>query len=156
MDDRRKEMMRTRMKTSDDKVDVKRTTRRKGKRRESCVGITRQDETSALWAWINKNWDVSIGSLARPFARSLAPLTRSLAPDCSLRSRPPLHSLFRSLARSWIFDVSKWPGLSHSEVMSGTRGNTRVPASVEIFCRAWLRCQRYVIETSYEKKRHAL
>merc|ERR1711954_28254 len=36
--------------------------------------------------------------LACPFARSLAPLTRSLAPDCSLRSRPPLHSLVHSLA----------------------------------------------------------
>ena len=33
-----------------------------------------------------KNTDWSIGSLARPFARSLAPLTRSLSPDCSLRS----------------------------------------------------------------------
>ena len=45
-----------------------------------------------------KNQDVSTGPLARPFAHSLAPLTRSLAPDCSLRSRPPLHSLVRSLA----------------------------------------------------------
>ena len=37
----------------------------------------------------------------RPFARSLAPLaplTRLLAPDCSLRSRPPLRLLVRSLA----------------------------------------------------------
>ena len=32
------------------------------------------------------------GPLARPFAHLLAPLTRSLAPDCSLRSRPPLRS----------------------------------------------------------------
>ena len=38
------------------------------------------------------------GPLTRPFARSLAPLTHSLAPDCSLRSRPPLRSLVRSLA----------------------------------------------------------
>ena len=36
--------------------------------------------------------------LAHLFARLLAPLTRSLAPDCSLRSRPPLRSLVRSLA----------------------------------------------------------
>ena len=48
--------------------------------------------------FIEKNTDVSTGPLARPFARLLAPLTRSLAPDCSLRSRPPLHSLVRSLA----------------------------------------------------------
>ena len=50
------------------------------------------------WVRSAKNRDVSTGPLARPFARSLAPLTRSLAPDCSLRSRPPLRSLVRSLA----------------------------------------------------------
>ena len=44
-----------------------------------------------------KNTDCSAAPLARPFARSLAPLTRSLAPDCSLCSRPPLRSLVRSL-----------------------------------------------------------
>ena len=52
----------------------------------------------ALWSITAKNTDCSTGPLARPFARSLAPLTRSLAPDCSLRSRPPLRSLIRSLA----------------------------------------------------------
>ena len=36
--------------------------------------------------------------LGHSLVRSLAPLTRSLAPDCSLRSRPPLRSLIRSLA----------------------------------------------------------
>ena len=51
-----------------------------------------------LWSKTAKNIDCSTGPLARPFARSLAPLTRSLAPDCSLRSRPPLRSLVRSLA----------------------------------------------------------
>ena len=56
--------------------------------------------TGAQWSETAKNRDVSTGPLARPFARSLAPLTRSLAPDCSLRSRPPLRSLVRSLARS--------------------------------------------------------
>ena len=40
----------------------------------------------------------SSGPLARPFARSLAPLTRSLAPHYSLRSRASLRSLVRSLA----------------------------------------------------------
>ena len=45
-----------------------------------------------------KNTDCSAGPLARPFAHSLAPLTRSLAPDYLLRSRPPLRSLVRSLA----------------------------------------------------------
>ena len=32
------------------------------------------------WSRSTKNQDVSTGPLARPFARSLAPLTRSLAP----------------------------------------------------------------------------
>ena len=56
------------------------------------------EEAVTLWSGTNKNKDVSTGPLARPFARSLAPLTRSLAPDCSLRSRPPLRSLVRLLA----------------------------------------------------------
>ena len=38
--------------------------------------------------------------LGHSLVRSLAPLTRSLAPDCSLRSCPPLRSLVRSLAPS--------------------------------------------------------
>ena len=52
----------------------------------------------ALRSGTNKNRDVSTGPLARPFACLLAPLTRSLAPDCSLCSRPSLRSLVRSLA----------------------------------------------------------
>ena len=47
--------------------------------------LTNGRTSSALWSGTNKNRDVSTGPLARPFARSLAPLTRSLAPDCSLR-----------------------------------------------------------------------
>ena len=39
---------------------------------------------AALWSGSIKNTDVSIGSLARPFACSLAPLTGSLAPHYSL------------------------------------------------------------------------
>ena len=53
---------------------------------------------NALWSITAKNTDCSTGPLACPFARSLAPLTRSLAPDCSLCSRPPLRSLVHSLA----------------------------------------------------------
>ena len=53
---------------------------------------------SALWSGTNKERHVSTGPLARPFACSLAPLTRSLALDCSLCSHPPLRSLIRSLA----------------------------------------------------------
>ena len=56
------------------------------------------DSAHAQWSGTAKNQDVSTGPLARPFARSLAPLTRSLAPDCLLRSRPLLRSLIRSLA----------------------------------------------------------
>ena len=51
-----------------------------------------------LWLITAKNTDCSTGPLAHPFTLSLAPLTRSLAPDCSLCSRPPLRSLVRSLA----------------------------------------------------------
>ena len=56
------------------------------------------NHTDALWSETNKNRDASTGPLARPCARSLAPLTRSRAPDCLLRSRPPLRSLIPSLA----------------------------------------------------------
>ena len=51
---------------------------------------------------MNKNRDVSTGLLARPFACLLTPLTRLLAPNCSLRLRPPslAHSLC-SLPHSW-------------------------------------------------------
>ena len=50
-----------------------------------------------------KNWDVSTGPLACPFARSLATLTCSLAPRSLLRSRSATftHPLARSLPRSW-------------------------------------------------------
>ena len=60
--------------------------------------MSSQSGTNALWSGINKNRDVSTGPLARPFTRSLVLLTRSLAPDCSPRSRPLLRSLVRSLA----------------------------------------------------------
>ena len=59
--------------------------------------FTRQPPSpKPLWSRILKNPEVSTGPLARPFARSLAPLTHLLAPDCSLRSRPPLRSLVLS------------------------------------------------------------
>ena len=58
----------------------------------------------ALWARTIKNTNCITGPLALPFAHSLAPLTRSLAPHYLLRSRPPMRSLarsLRSLPRSW-------------------------------------------------------
>ena len=39
---------------------------------------------AALWSGTNKNRNVSTGSLTRPFARSLAPLTYLFAPPCLL------------------------------------------------------------------------
>ena len=57
-----------------------------------------------LWSKTAKNTDCSAGPLARPFARSLEPLTHSLAPDYSLRSRPPLRSLVCLLARGKVND----------------------------------------------------
>ena len=62
---------------------------------------------AALWSGTNKNREISTGPLARPFAHLLAPLTRSLAPDCSLRSRPPLCSLVRSLAH-FAHSLARW------------------------------------------------
>ena len=59
------------------------------------------DQVRALWFKTAMNRDVSTGPLARPFARSLATLTRSLAPHYQLRSRALLRSLARSLPCSW-------------------------------------------------------
>ena len=64
---------------------------------------------SAQWVRTAKNWDVSNGPLARPFALSLAPLTHSLARHCWLRLRAPLRSLVCSLAHSLTPQlVGKW------------------------------------------------
>ena len=64
---------------------------RKDRDRETETEREREDgKTKTLWSRTAKNTD-STGPLARPFARSLAPLT-------SLR--PPLRSLVRSLAQS--------------------------------------------------------
>ena len=60
--------------------------------------IITHGHNNAQWGRTVKNWDVSTGPLARPFARLVAPLTRSLTPHYSLRSRAPLRSLPRSLA----------------------------------------------------------
>ena len=52
---------------------------------------------------------LSTGSFAPPLTRSLTPLTHSLAPHCSLRSRAPLRSFVRSLARSLTHSLrSSW------------------------------------------------
>ena len=47
-------------------------------------GLSFGPEWYALWARITKNTDWCTGPLARPFAHLLAPLTRLLAPHCSL------------------------------------------------------------------------
>ena len=84
-------------------------------------------QTAAQWIKTAKNWDGSTGPIARSFARSLAPITYSLAPHCSLCSRAPLRSFVRSFVHSLTpklvgnmgfdvgFNVSKRPVvLSHS------------------------------------------
>ena len=76
------------------------TVSRRRKTPENALGQEPEKRAGPLRFRINKNPDVSTGPLARPFARSLAPLTRLLALDCSLSSRPPLRSLVRSLAHS--------------------------------------------------------
>ena len=52
----------------------------------------------SLWSGTTKNKDVGTGPLACLFGRSLAPLTHSLAPPCSLCSCAPLRSFICSLA----------------------------------------------------------
>ena len=66
-----------------------------------------------LWYRSAKNPDESTGPLARLFARSLAPLTRSLAPPCLLRSRATLCSFGCLLAHSLTPElvgkcISRW------------------------------------------------
>ena len=73
-----------------------------------------------LWARTSKNTDWS----NEPLARSLAPLTRLLAPHYSLCSRAPLRSLNRSLAPKlvgqlmigWLFILCFLSILAHSVV----------------------------------------
>ena len=65
-----------------------------------CESSLRGVETAAEVQWFRsaKNRVVNTGPLACPFARSLAPLTHSLAPPCLLCSRAPLCSFVCSLA----------------------------------------------------------
>ena len=70
-------------------------------RRESALHYAQWDRTAKIW-------DESTGPLARPFTRSLAPLT----------------SLNPSLVGKWIIDVPKWPhdlmlGVIHFHKSSG-------------------------------------
>ena len=55
-----------------------------------------------------RNTDWSTGQLPRPFACSLAPLTRLLSLHYSLRSRAPLRSLARLLAHFARGTVNDW------------------------------------------------
>ena len=71
---------------------------KKKKKKKNKNKMEEEKEKKTLWSIIAKNTDCSTGPPARPFVCSLAPLTRSLALDCSLRSCPPLRSLIRSLA----------------------------------------------------------
>ena len=74
-----------------------------------CHTKLNDDETNrTLWARITKTTDSSTRPLARPFARSLAPLICLLALHYSLCSRALLHLLafcsLRSLSSSWDSD----------------------------------------------------
>ena len=85
-----------------------------------------------LWSITAKNTDCSTGPLARPFARSLAPLTGLLAPDCSLRSRPPLRSLVRSLAH-FARTAHSWESeflMSQNDLVLSHSGMTRSLGSI--------------------------
>ena len=87
----------------------------RGGRNRGMSPFVAASHTGLLWSGTNKNQDISTGPFARPFARSLAPLTHSLAPDCSLCSCPPLRSLTRSLARS----LRSHPRSLESELLDG-------------------------------------
>ena len=91
-----------------------------------CVVATKigaVDADGPQWGTTAKNSDVSTGPLACPFARLLTPLTCSLAPDCSLRSRPgpcALAALTRSLARSLHSLPHSWESelfMSHNDLV---------------------------------------
>ena len=79
-------MMNVKLDDVDD--DSGQTVKEKRKGRIEAEDDDDDGDDDALWSGINKNRDVSTGPLARPFALSLAPLTRSVAR--SLRSLPGL------------------------------------------------------------------
>ena len=73
----------------------------------------------ALWFWTFKNRNRSTGPIASLFARSLAPLTHSLAPHCSLRSRAPrAHSFTRSVTHSRFYGKVDDPMSQNDLVLS--------------------------------------
>ena len=90
-----------------------------------------------MWSRTVKNTDCSTGPLARPFARSLRLLFRSLAPDCSLCSCPPLRSLVRSLPRSWVSEFVMSQNdrvLSHSALLPTPIFLPISPFAYTLFC----------------------
>ena len=107
----------------------------------------------ALWARITKSTDWSTGPLAHPFAHSLAPLTRSLAPHYSLFSRAPLRSLTSlttSLVGKWmigwlsnLFFFLFWP-IMHDPIASGWESRDHT------FHEGWSGCEAQN-ETDYRK-----
>ena len=133
----------------------------------------------SLWSKTAKNTDCSTGPVPRPFTRSLAPFTHFLAPDCSLRSRPPLRSLVRSLAHFGhslargkvnykmailsvffsIFDHSAWGVFCRWVVISvgwitleiGAPGQQVLKWQAMLFCHSMAKDLRQ-IKTNAEKK----
>ena len=63
---------------------------------------------SSLWSKIEKNTDVSTGPLARPFARSLAPLTRGTVNDWMA-----IYSVFFSILTHCVFPARHQRNQSH-------------------------------------------
>ena len=94
------------MKKKKTKIKKEKRTKKK-KKNKNKNKMEEEKEKKTLWSIIAKNTDCSTRPPARPFACLLAPLTRSLALDCSLRSRPPLRSL-TSLARSLRSHPHSW------------------------------------------------
>ena len=82
-----------------------------------------------LWSKTTENLDGSTGPLAHPFARSLALLTHSLAPHCSLCSCATLcsfvHFPAHSLPSSWESDSMFHNALVLSHSAAGKKKNKR-------------------------------
>ena len=72
------------------------------------------------WFRTAKNQDVSTGPLACPFARSLAPLTHSLALHCLLCMRPLIHSFICFLAHA--LSPQLWGKMSQNDLVLSHSG----------------------------------
>ena len=83
------------------------------------------------------------GTLACPFARlltllaPLAPLTHSLAPSCSLRSRAPRHSLTPELVLKWLIRYLKMTWFCPTVASAACWAEVRILETRESHHKSW-------------------